>query len=187
MDLRPSFHLGDGKCDLYHSMPFSKSGSVPAASDSPATCAADRPSATPSTRSLTSRSSFFSQKISRFLILSSSLRLSKCRRAYLRVSACSLSLFLCSFTSWRAFLSFWACFLLRSASGTAPRVRPLCSLRNTFRSRAMPKALLNRKTGKATPLLYNPFVPGPTQKATHASADCQTAEGSTDACCRHGN
>src|SRR5215212_5911591 len=35
--------------------------------------------------------------------------------------------------------------------GTAPRVRPPCRFRNTFRSRAMPKALLNRTTGKQRP------------------------------------
>src|SRR5215213_7003276 len=53
--------------------------------------------------------------------------------------------------SWWACLRASACSLNCSMSGTAPRVRPPCRFRNTFRSRAMPKALLNRKTGKQRP------------------------------------
>jgi hypothetical protein len=61
-------------------------------------------------------------------------------------------------------------------------VTPLWRFRNTFRSRAMPKALLNRKTGKQRPSLrpfyyYDPLVSETAQKATDASAGCQTAVG----------
>src|SRR5215203_5198186 len=74
---------------------------------------------------------------------------------------CSLIFFLCSFTSrrffWGAILSFLTCFLYRSTSGTTPRVTPACKFRNAFRSRAMVKALLNRKTGKRPLLYYGPF------------------------------
>src|SRR5215213_6021772 len=76
------------------------------------------------------KSLFFSLRISRSLLLSA---------------------LLCSFMSWWACLRASACSLNCSMSGTAPRVRPPCRFRNTFRSRAMPKALLNRKTGKQRP------------------------------------
>src|SRR5215218_310228 len=84
------------------------------------------------------KSLFFSLRISRSLLLSA---------------------LLCSFMSWWACLRASACSLNCSMSGTAPRVRPPCRFRNTFRSRAMPKALLNRKTGKQRPFYYyDPLV-----------------------------